>query len=155
MTFILTLPFLILFIIWFAYVWAELYHGRKSIYTPLGLIVCGIGLLIAGKEIFGIGVLFVGVGWFIKYKTEEYTDGSEINQERERQQIEIERLNAIKSQQRNERIKYMTTPCPYCGHYKVRYAKWEDKRFSVAFWGVASNKLGKHYKCEYCQKMWE
>lgn len=50
--------------------------------------------------------------------------------------------------------KYMTDPCPYCGHYKVRYSKWEDKQISVAFWGGASDKIGKIYKCENCNRMW-
>ena len=50
--------------------------------------------------------------------------------------------------------RYSTSPCPYCGHYKVRYAKWEDKRASVAFWGAASSKLGTNYKCEHCGRMW-
>lgn len=52
-------------------------------------------------------------------------------------------------------VRYSTTPCPYCGHYKVRYAKWEDKRMSVAFWGAASSKIGTNYKCEHCGQMWE
>ncbi len=50
--------------------------------------------------------------------------------------------------------KYFTDPCPHCGHYKVRYAKWEDKQLSVAFWGVASDKIDKDFKCDYCKKIW-
>lgn len=49
--------------------------------------------------------------------------------------------------------KYFTYACPYCGHYKVRYATWDDKRMSVAFWGMASTKIGKAYKCEHCKKV--
>ena len=51
-------------------------------------------------------------------------------------------------------VKYFTEPCPCCGHYKVRFSDWEDKRYSVAFWGAASDKIGKAYKCEHCGKMW-
>lgn len=71
--------------------------------------------------------------------------------------IENERQIAIASQQSNApwAIKYCTYPCPHCGHYKVRYAKWEDKKASVAFWGIHSSKLGTNFKCEYCGEMWE
>ena len=63
---------------------------------------------------------------------------------------------AIQSQQSNTpwTIRYAIYPCPHCGHYKVRCANWEDKRLSVAFWGAASSKIGKTYKCEHCKRMW-
>lgn len=74
----------------------------------------------------------------------------------EQELIKHEYQQAIDSQKFDEpwTIRYATSPCPYCGHYKVRYAKWEDKQMSVAFWGVASSKIGKAYKCDYCGKMW-
>ena len=37
---------------------------------------------------------------------------------------------------------------------KVRCAKWEDKQMSVAFWGIASDKLGKQFTCGNCKRMW-
>lgn len=72
-------------------------------------------------------------------------------------QIEQERQAAIASQHATEpwAKRYSTSPCPYCGHYKVRSAKWEDKSLSVAFWGIASSKIGTNYKCEHCNRMWE
>lgn len=158
MVFLGVLLFIIL-AIWGVFVWAELYHGQKSVFTPIGFIVLGIIGLLMGEDgaLWGIILLIVGVAWFIKYKSDEQSGVHEMERERERQQIEIERQNAIASQQKKEpwAIRYMIFPCPYCGHYKVRYAKWEDKQFSVAFWGVASDKLGKNYKCEHCQRMWE
>ena len=71
-------------------------------------------------------------------------------------EIQKEKEFAEASQRASEpwAIKYSTHPCPYCGHYKVRYAKWEDKSVSIAFWGIASSKIGKDYKCEHCKKMW-
>ena len=50
---------------------------------------------------------------------------------------------------------YFDYPCPYCGKYKVRYAKWEDKQMSTAFWGAFSRKLHCNYKCDSCREMWE
>lgn len=75
---------------------------------------------------------------------------------RQQEMIEMEYRKAVASQQASEpwTVRYSTHPCPYCGHYKVRYAKWEDKQLSVAFWGAASSAIDKHYKCEYCKKMW-
>ena len=74
----------------------------------------------------------------------------------EREIIKHEYQQALDSQVADEpwTIRYATHPCPYCGHYKVRCAKWEDKQLSVAFWGIASGKIGKNYKCEDCGKMW-
>lgn len=50
---------------------------------------------------------------------------------------------------------YLNYPCPYCGSYKVRRAKWDDKSWSAAFWGAFSYKLHCNYKCDNCKKMWE
>ncbi len=73
------------------------------------------------------------------------------------EKIEQERQIAIASQPNTSpwAIRYCTHPCPHCGHYKVRYAKWEDKKASVAFWGIHSSKLAANYKCEHCGEMWE
>lgn len=77
--------------------------------------------------------------------------------EAEEAEIEVEYQAAIQSQKATEpwAVRYSTSPCPYCGHYKVRYAKWEDKSMSVAFWGIASSKIGTNYKCDHCKRMWE
>lgn len=74
----------------------------------------------------------------------------------ELEQINREYEQAVESQQPGEpwKVRYATDPCPYCGHYKVRCAKWEEKQFSVAFWGIASSKIGKQFKCEHCGEMW-
>lgn len=74
----------------------------------------------------------------------------------EQELIKHEYQQALDSQHCSEpwTVRYATYPCPYCGHYKVRSAKWEDKQMSVAFWGMASSTIDKHYKCEWCKKMW-
>lgn len=73
---------------------------------------------------------------------------------RKEEKIEHERLEAIESQQSNApwKKRFFTDPCPYCGHYKVRYSTWDDKKMSVAFWGVWSDKIGKSFHCEYCNR---
>ena len=77
--------------------------------------------------------------------------------EREKQvELDAEYQAAQASQNRTEpwAVRYSTSACPHCGHYKVRTAKWDDKRMSVAFWGVASDKIGKNYICDNCKSMW-
>lgn len=93
---------------------------------------------------------------YARKKVEEYRATLKANQEK----IDVlnkEYEDAAESQKLSApwATRYSTSPCPYCGHYKVRYAKWEDKRASVAFWGAASSKIGTNYKCEYCGRMWE
>ncbi|SNU04572.1 hypothetical protein SAMN06297422_101114 [Lachnospiraceae bacterium] len=71
-------------------------------------------------------------------------------------ELEAELDYAIQSQKSGAPWeRYYTFPCPYCGHYKVRPANWDDKKVSVAFWGpILSQKISDRYKCEYCKKMW-
>ncbi len=85
----------------------------------------------------------------------EYLAGEE-SRKRENTIIAQEYKEAVASNESGSpwQIRYATYPCPYCGHYKVRSAKWEDKRMSVAFWGAASSKIGTNFKCENCNMMW-
>lgn len=77
-------------------------------------------------------------------------------QENEQKIIDMEYQQALASQNLTEpwATHYESSSCPYCGHYKVRIAKWEDKRTSIAFWGIASDKIGKQYICDNCKKTW-
>ena len=86
-----------------------------------------------------------------------YAEACQARKMAEQRTIEAEYKAAVASQKSTEpwAIRYSTSPCPYCGHYKVRSAKWEDKKMSIAFWGVASSKIGTNYKCEHCNRMWE
>lgn len=49
---------------------------------------------------------------------------------------------------------YYSSPCPFCGEYKVRANKWDDMKNSVAFWGFFSSKLHDRYKCDACGTSW-
>lgn len=125
-----------------------------------------IGLMLL---MFALAFICFGVSAFFENRANKYGEAAygkerwkEICEKRkeynsEENVIERERLAAIASQRSSEpwAIRYSTSPCPYCGHYKVRYAKWEDKSMSVAFWGIASQKLGANFKCEHCTRMWE
>lgn len=96
--------------------------------------------------------IFIGV----HYSNNEKKGTNAKRRSAELEEIQQEKYQAIASQESGEpwRTRYMTTPCPHCGHYKVRWSKWEDKRLSIAFWGAASDKIGKSYKCEHCGEMW-
>ena len=130
----------------------------RGIEKSIGAIILGFGLLLSGivegktVTIFGgVLVLIGGIVWYYVYQKNEKTI-----KEIETKKIAKEYQEAIASQQAVEpwAIRYATEPCPHCGHYKVRCAKWEDKRLSVAFWGIASNKIDKNFKCEECNEMW-
>lgn len=103
----------------------------------------------------------IGIGAYAIRLIENFFDSLDIGKQKisaaeEREIIKYEYQQALDSQVADEpwTVRYSTHPCPYCGHYKVRYAKWEDKQMSVAFWGMASSAIDKHYKCEWCKKMW-
>lgn len=74
--------------------------------------------------------------------------------------VEVDYVPAyLKASQDNENqapweTTYLDHACPYCGKKKVRYAKWEDKAISTAFWGFFSYKLHCNYKCDNCKEMW-
>ena len=77
-------------------------------------------------------------------------------EEQEQLIIDFEYQQAVASQKLTEpwAKRYELSACPHCGHYKVREANWDDKRISVAFLGAASNKIGKSYVCDHCERMW-
>ena len=139
---------------------------EKTTTTPLSLFAVGLGSLIGavggGKSsdkmlFYGFAAFAVGIIWYFIRRDNANRGVYVREREKELSQIEVEQSQAVASQNQAEpwAKKYMTTPCPYCGHYKVRWAKWEDKQVSVAFWGGASSKLGTNYKCDNCGRMWE
>lgn len=131
---------------------------------PVGLGIVGVGWFLIGvfdtehPANMGIGavILVIAILWGVVYAQNEKDGTNARRRAAELEQIEQERIAAIASQQPGEpwKVRYATSPCPHCGHYKVRNANWEDKRYSVAFWGAASSKIGKQFKCEHCGEMW-
>lgn len=144
--------------------------SSNSIIQPIGFFIHGIILLIAGIyknvtfiTILGLFLILISPVLFVLYVINE-KDGTNIKKQEaeklaklnELDEINREYQEAIASQKSNTpwTVKYATEPCPYCGHYKVRSAKWDDKKMSVAFWGAASGKFGKSFKCDHCKQMW-
>lgn len=122
----------------------------------LGLFV--ILLLIVFFIVFPfIGLLAaIGIICAIVHYRNEKNGTNEKRRQKEFEQIGKEYEEAVESQKAEApwAKRYSTHPCPHCGHYKVRAANWDDKRYSVTFWGAASSKIGKHYKCDHCGNMW-
>lgn len=130
---------------------------------PLGMGLIGVGMLFCsmGEEkpagmLLSVVFIIIAVIWALIYRENERNGTNARRRVEELRQIDREYDEAVASQQPGEpwKIVYATEPCPHCGHYKVRNAKWEDKQLSVAFWGVASSKIGKSFKCEHCGEMW-
>ena len=68
---------------------------------------------------------------------------------RARARIEIENRYNPPSYQTSNQLK-----CPICNSTNVERITTFDRSFSVAMVGLASNKIGKQYKCKNCKHMW-
>lgn len=131
---------------------------------PVGLGIVGVSWFLGGifdtehpiNIFLGLLVILIAVFWGMAYSENENNGTNARRRVQELQQISKEYDEAVQSQEKGEpwKVRYATYPCPRCGHYKVRNANREDKRLSVAFWGAASNAIGKTYKCEHCGEMW-
>lgn len=44
--------------------------------------------------------------------------------------------------------------CPTCNSTDIKKIGGVDRAFSVAFWGLASSKIGKTFKCNHCGYTW-
>ena len=78
------------------------------------------------------------------------------------------RLDAIANQQAQERKlkqeqharekeewrQRLTRTCPRCGRHTGHPINEFEKKLSISFWGFASSKWGKSYKCDCCKYMW-
>ena len=82
---------------------------------------------------------------FEEYKREKIDRYNRIQEELDR---EYEAAVASQKSTVPWAVRYSTTPCPYCGRFKVRDAKVEDIRLSP--FTVYAN-----YKCDSCGKLWE
>lgn len=142
---------------------------------PTGFLIFfgGLGafLILAGKLLDSglytvVGALIVVVDLFLIFYAyadskeahdhpREYAERKQKESEERQEELELEKARAEASQRQPWGTKYLTTPCPYCGHYKVRYSDWDDKKVSVAFWGAASTKIAERFKCDYCHRMWK
>ncbi|MCR5799700.1 MAG: hypothetical protein K6G69_06440 [Lachnospiraceae bacterium] len=149
--FIAFYPFLFLSIISIGALGAGIITSTFIIAT-LGLIVTAIAIPMAA-HCFQQSEYYTACAQKIS-SSELWEKRSKERKEKEAQALQAEQEFAIKSQSDSTpwNKRYFTDPCPYCGHYKVRYASWDDKKLSVAFWGVWSNKVGKNFHCDYCNR---
>ena len=149
--------FLLFFLIFIANVdWSIRLENGIKLFLMLDGIPLGIYLFFYIKKWSDYNLAQENFAEYERRKIEEHKALVRA-QEQKQAQLDREYEEAVESQKSTTpwTVRYSTSPCPYCGHYKVRYAKWEDKRLSVAFWGAASSKIGTNYKCEHCGTMWE
>lgn len=135
----------------------------RGMEKPMGLGIVGISMIFlpggssAIAKILSIVIpIVIAFIWACIYQQNEENGTNDRLRAAEIEQINREYDQAVASQSASEpwAIRYAIEPCPHCGHYKVRNAKWEDKQMSVAFWGIASTKIGTSFKCEHCGEMW-
>ena len=60
------------------------------------------------------------------------------------------RMPSVEEERRNR----LTRNCPRCGHKSGHPINEFEKKASIGFWGFASSKWGKSYKCDACGYMW-
>lgn len=59
-----------------------------------------------------------------------------------------------KAREQAEWRERLTRQCPRCGRNTGHPLNEFEKKMSVSFWGYASSKWGKTYKCDACDYMW-
>ena len=128
-------------------------HSKDFVFGIVGIIL--IILFFIAFPTLGI-IAAIGLVCWIIHEVNEHNGTNEKRRQKEFEQIGKEYEEAVESQKAGTpwAKRYSTHPCPHCGHYKVREATWDDKRYSVAFWGAASSKIGTRYKCDHCGNMW-
>lgn len=127
--------------------------------ATLGGIPLGFYFVLTDRD--GIGTLIMIISIVITFAApymfmteQERKDGVKAVQDADRRRDEIEKAEALSEDGAPWERKYLPYRCPYCNRYRVRYANWDDKKVSAAFWGIASSKLGKAYTCDACKKFW-
>lgn len=134
----------------------------KGSEKALGCGIVGFAMIVSPggqfpyPQLLGLAFIVIAIIWgTILYQNEQNGTNAK-RRAAEQKIIEQEYQQAIASQNNDTpwAVRYAIDPCPHCGHYKVRNAKWEDKQLSVAFWGAASGKIGANFKCEHCDEMW-
>jgi predicted lipid-binding transport protein (Tim44 family) len=124
----------------------------------------GVGLLIIGQTIIGkgIGILFIvflGIGGYLNFKDklEVYklskTDMQAAKRLAYSQKKEQELVQAEHDARRQANKNASMYKCPNCGKQTGKGISVVSKSVSVGTVGLASNKIGKSYKCSSCGYM--
>lgn len=69
-------------------------------------------------------------------------------------QYELAEKERRRAQEKAEWRERLTRTCPRCGRHSGHPISEFEKKVSIGFWGFASNKWGKSYKCDSCDYMW-
>ena len=84
-----------------------------------------------------------------------YKEIEEIQQKRRAElDAKLAELDANKPDEKEEWRRRLTRTCPRCGRHSGHPINELEKKVSIGFWGFASSKWGKSYKCDACNYMW-
>lgn len=89
----------------------------------------------------------------IKYGSQRAISNYEILKKQKWQYAFLEREER-KAREKQEWQERLTRTCPRCGRHAGHPLNEFEKKVSISFWGYASNKWGKSYKCDACDYMW-
>ncbi len=119
-----------------------------AVFLPFMLL----GLLLP----YRIGFWFFMIFWLI-VAFSSYNDNVK-DYERAQQdfkKFQKEELNKKKMQKEMEEYRQRTAPkCPMCGSINIEKISTTSRAVSIATVGLASNKIGKQYKCKNCKHLW-
>lgn len=85
----------------------------------------------------------------IKYGNQRAESNYELLKKQKRKYDYIEKM-----QEKEEWRQRLTRTCPRCGRHTGHPIGDFEKKMSISFWGFASDKWGKSYKCDYCDYKW-
>lgn len=109
------------------------------LFTGLGIVCFIAGIL---NDAILLGLIGGGVCLFISFKI--------LNS------VSSETWKAVQDAEKRENEKKMNGgyKCPNCGMHAGHKINTVNKAVSVSVLGLASDKIGKTYKCENCGYMW-
>lgn len=68
--------------------------------------------------------------------------------------MQQEAENKARNDRYRQEIDLAHPKCPQCGQTDTRRISNINRATSVAFWGLASSKIGKQYECQRCNHKW-
>ena len=109
------------------------------LFTGLFLVSMFAGIM---NDAILLGFIGAGICFFISYKI--------LNS------VSSETWKAVSEAEKQKKHQKMNVgyKCPSCGKHAGHEIKAISKAASVSMFGLASNKVGKTYKCENCGYMW-
>lgn len=131
---------------------------KDDLYVVIICVVSAVALLIFFIELPGLGITFfiglliIAAIFYSKYLTamQQYKDDCELykNNRKEYQR------RVVQKEDFHIAMEELKPKCPQCNSTNIEKISTVDRAISVEIVGLASNKIGKQFKCKDCKYMW-